>query len=329
MVQPDERPEGGAAPTGGPGRRPRWLLVLAVLVAVALVAAVVVWASSGGDDAAAPGPTPSSATTSPGTSATSTSPSPTASGHGAALPVYWVGEQGSTFALFREFGPAGPADPAARVQEAVTLALTGTPADPDYLNPWGSGATATTELGSGEISVDLSPAAITRTSVGSQLASLLVQQLVWTATAAAQQDVPVRFTVGGQVQDLFGTISADQPIARGRGDDDPRALVWISEPGEQGSVPAEAATFRGEGVNAFENTLVWRIEQDGVVTDDGFFGVTSPAGGPVEMGQRGEWVLRPEAPLPPGRYTLTVEVPDESGGESTLRWFDSKTFTAR
>lgn len=246
---------------------------------------------------------------------------------GGALPVYWVGEQGSRFALFREFGQRGPADAADRVQAAVSAALEGSPADPDYSSPWPDGGTAATSLRDGEIQVDLSSSAVEGASVGSELAEVMVQQLVWTATAAAGQDWPVRFTVDGEAADLFGTVSTAEPIRRGSGATDPRGLVWISTPVEGTTLSAGVPDFAGEGVNASENTLVWTIEQDGAVVEEGFFGVTGSGGQPVDTGERGAWTFSPEQPLSPGEYTLTVEVPDESGGESTFRHLDTKTFT--
>ncbi|HZI96040.1 MAG TPA: GerMN domain-containing protein [Actinomycetales bacterium] len=313
-------------------RRPRWVPALAAVAAVAAVAIGVgaVFALGGDDDPITPAQTPSvtdsatepAPTTEPTPSETSEPPPPAL---GEALPVYWVGEQGSRFALFREFGEAGPADAAERVQAAVDAALGGTPADPDYSTPWANGSAATTSLGADEIGIDLNAAAA-GSSMGSELAVVAVQQLVWTATAAAQQDVPVRFTVEGSPSDLFGVVSASEPISRGGGFDDPRALVWIDLP-DGASTPLGALTVTGSGVNAYENTLVWTLERGGSVVDEGFFGVEGPGGAPVDTGQRGTWSLDLDVSAP-GEYTLTVEVPDASGGaEGTVRSFDTKSFT--
>ena len=311
-------------------RRPRWVPVLAAVAAVAVVAvgAGVVFGLVGDDDPITPAQTPSVSESSAPAETTEPSPSETSEpppALGETLPVYWVGEQGSRFALFREFGEPGPAEAAARVQAAVEAALGGTPADPDYSSPWAEGSAATTSLGSDEIAIDLNAAAA-GSSMGSELAVVAVQQLVWTATAAAQQDVPVRFTVEGSPADLFGTVSTAEPIGRGSGFDDPRALVWISLQ-EGTTLEAGATTVNGEGVNAFENTLVWTLERDGSTVDEGFFGVTGPGGAPVDTGQRGTWSLDLGV-LDAGEYTLTVEVPDPSGGaEGNVRSFDTKTFT--
>lgn len=363
MVEPTDR-LGAITSEIDAGRRPRWVPLLAAVAGVAAVGLVAGLTFGLGDDdeAASPAspsvietgtadptpgePSPSGIETetaeplpsAPAPSVTAvpvpapTTPSasvepPTGRPLGGALPVYWVGEQGSRFALFREFGDDGPDDPATRVQAAVDTAIGGSPADPDYSSPWPDGAGATTSLSAGEIEIDLSSAAVEGASVGSELAQVMVQQLVWTATAAAGQDVPVRLTVDGEPADLFGTVSTAEPIRRGSGVDDPRGLVWITTPAEGTTLSAGVPELAGEGVNASENTLVWTIERDGVVVGQGFFGVTGSGGRPVDTGERGTWAFSPDQPLDPGEYTITVEVPDESGGESTFRHVDTKTFT--
>lgn len=318
----------------------RWVPWVAGLAAAAVVGLVVGAFVGLGEDrderVAAPLPSVSDGPVTP-TPSPSTPPSPSPSPSeptrtapaetGDALPVYWVAEQGTRFALFREFGRPGPADPAARVQAAVTEALSGAPADPDYTTAWADGAAATTSLVDGEISVDLNEAAASGESMGSELAVVSVQQLVWTATAAAGESVPVRITVEGGTPDLFGTVSLAEPFVRGTGQDDPRGLVWITSLTEGETVDAGPLRVTGDGVNAFENTLNWTLERDGAPVDDGFFGVEGPGGAGVDTGERGTWTL--DLDLEPGSYTLTVEVPDASSGEGTFRWFDTKRFTAR
>lgn len=336
MVQPTDKLSSITERIDDSERRPRWVPVLAAVAAVAVigVGAALGLGLGGDDDPVTPAAPPTDSPTSePAPPPTEPAPSETPAwttpppAEGDVLPVYWVGEQGSRFALFREFGEAGPADPAARVQAAVDAALGGSPADPDYSSPWADGAAATTSLGDSEIAIDLNAAAA-GSSMGSELAVVAVQQLVWTATAAAVQDVPVRITVEGEAADLFGTVSTSEPISRGSGQEDPRSLVWIDLP-DGASTPVAQRTVSGEGVNAYENTLNYTLERDGSVVDEGFFGVSGPPNGePVDTGQRGTWEVDLEV-SEPGEYTLTVEVPDASDGESTVRSFDSKTFTAR
>jgi spore germination protein GerM len=339
MVHPDDR-LGSITDRIEEERRPRWVPVLAAVAGVAVVALGAGLALGLGDDDPV---NPAATSPSTQTDASTTEPAPTTTeaetpepstvteeppaAQGDDLPVYWVGEQGSRFALFREFGEPGPTDPEARAQAAVDAALDGSPADADYSAPWPDGAAASTSLGADEIAIDLNAAAADGSSIGSELALTMVQQLVWTVTAAVQQDVSVRITVDGEAVDLFGAVSTDEPISRATGMDDPRGLVWITTPVEGGTLEADAPEFSGQGVNAFENTLGWTLERDGAVVEEGFFGVSAPDGEPVDAGERGEWTLQPEQPLEPGEYSLTVEVPDASDGESTIRHFDTKTFS--
>jgi hypothetical protein len=316
---------------GGDGGR-RWVPWAAAAAAAAVVGLVVgAFLGFGArDQAQVAGPSPSATDSSavPSEPAPSSPSSPSTGAPvetGNALPVYWLGEQGSRLALFREFVGAGPSDPAARVQEAVTRALSGSPADPDYRTAWPRGSAATTSVAGGQIRIDLNAAATSGTAMGSEVAQRSVEQLVWTATAAAGENLPVRVTVEGATPDLFGTVALAQPFLRAGGEGDPRALVWITSLSDGEMVKPGALRVTGEGVNAFENTLTWRLERDGATADQGFFGVEGARGAAVDLGQRGTWSLGLD--LDPGSYTLTVEVPDESGGESTIRWFDSKRFT--
>lgn len=259
------------------------------------------------------------------TPTTVTSPTPQESPASAtsAVPVYWVGQQGSRLALFREFlsAPVAGTDVGARTSAAVERALAGGAGDPDYTSPWPAGTKATTTVSSSSIGVELTLPA-TYAVVPPATARLAVQQLVWTATAAAQENVPVRISLADGSDTLFG-LSLAKPFTRGTGTDDPRALVWILAPTQGQTVAAGALTARGEGVNAFENTVEWTLTRDGATVGHG--SVMTSA---TDTGQRGTWSV-PLDLSAPGSYVLTVAEPDPSGGESTIRWADSKAFTVR
>ena len=78
---------------------------------------------------------------------------------------------------------------------------------------------------SGGITVDLSSDAFANTSVSSGTATAGIQQLVWTVTSAAQQDVPVTVLVdGARGYRAWGSVSLDQPLRR---DARARTSVWI------------------------------------------------------------------------------------------------------
>ena len=76
----------------------------------------------------------------------------------------------------------------------------------------------------GLITVDLANAGNPQAAVTPEIRRLAVQELVWTAQAAAQQSSPVRFTVQGRASALFGSIATgrdlhpagQRPALRGR-----------------------------------------------------------------------------------------------------------------
>ncbi len=330
---------------GGPGRR--WAPVLAAAAVLVAATAAGLVALGGPDDAdhtAQPGPaapTAVASTTGPSPERTATySPhptqsatqqpapvSPTDAASGPGLPVYYPGVQGTRIALFREFHATTLSEPAARLQEAVTQALTRRPTDPDYSLPWAPGSAATTSWTPELITVDLNAAAA-GTGLGSETATVAVQQLVFTATAAVGSTAPVAITVQGKAVDLFGVLSGAQPFTRGTGADDPRAAVWISSLGQGQSVPRGSLHVSGDGVNVFENTLSWTLTRDGVQVGTGPLMPTALGGGVLDTGQRGVWALDFSV-TQPGSYELSVEVPDASNGEGSVVWKDTKGFVVR
>ncbi|MGN6687024.1 MAG: GerMN domain-containing protein [Actinomycetales bacterium] len=315
----------------GPWRQARtWVAAAAAAVIVAGGAAVGLGVLGRSDTSHAIAPAQSGSAT-PVRSSTSSGSLPVATLTG--VPVYWLGQQGSDLALFREFqrlpipssARATASEAEQRLQAAVTAAVAGQPVDPDYEQVWAPGSAATTQLASDLITVDLNSAAAS-TSLGSQAATLAVQQLVWTATAAVGQNLPVRITVNGAARDLFGVVSTAQPFTRQIGSADPRAAVWIDDPA-QGATVDPTFTAHGSGLNAFENTLSWKVIQGQSVITSGQVGVVGSDGKPVDIGQRGTWSL--DLTLPSGQYRLEVSVPDASGGASTAVRMDSKDFTVR
>ena len=103
-----------------------------------------------------------------------------------ALPVYYLGLVGNSYRLFREFHPLPPADSgsspgaiAARVQEAVTQAMSRPPDDPDYRTLWAAGAGARTTVGPDRISIVLNEAAAGGLSVAGTGADAIAIQQLW------------------------------------------------------------------------------------------------------------------------------------------------------
>ncbi|NYG08122.1 hypothetical protein BJ986_002609 [Phycicoccus badiiscoriae] len=265
---------GPVTATGGSGAR-RWVMPLAAAAAVAAIIGGLWW--SGHDD----GPTitppqtsgpsqsatsaPTSSTTSPGTAP------PTGAGttKSVALPVYFVGPIGDakpTYKLFREFVsgavPVGGGD-AKRVEVALGLAMNAQPFSNTngYLQPWSGTRVTAATVTPDAIQVTLSSPGAAGFDAETQ--RLAVQELVWTAQAAAQKTLPVRFQVADGSTTLFGSISTAQAFTRPPSDRlyEDIAPIWITSPtGDQVLPKAKPVVVRGLAI-VFEATVNWQLER--------------------------------------------------------------------
>ena len=285
---------------------------------------------SSSEDPAAP---TGSSSASPSGPARSTTAAP-------ALPVYVVGPQGGTFGLFREFRPSTRSEPAERVQEAVDAALSDQPEHPDRVRVWASRSAARTSVTETAIIVDLNQSATgtdLATAQGKVSGETLVQQLVWTATAALASSgnppdgaatIPVRITVDGATVELFG-VDLSQPLQR-RSLGEPRAGVWITNPAEGAVLPAGTVRISGEAVSRPDNPPTWLLRgTDGGTTDE--LKLTERpdgSGGPVEPGRRGYWTLELDLQTA-GTYTLEVSVLDPQASNPGTVWSDRLRFEVR
>ncbi len=323
-------------------RPPMWRRPVVLGVAAASVTAVAVIAGSayfmGGssDDTVASGSDSSpsvSAVQSPISSATeseptgATNPLPTASegtqpGNDT-VPVYYVTETTRGERLAREFRdvptPDGP------LVAAVTTMLAGTPLDPDY---YGGVWLPDTQVRAVEVKNDVIEVDLTGetdyTGIRDDVATLAVQQLVYTVTAAASDAdlngaLPVQILVDGEPPtQMWGQLDLSAPISRA----DPievRQLVQVNNPA-QDAVVGPAVTIDGEAaVN--EANLVWEIRRDGEVVENGFTTAR-------ECCRFAEFRFTVE--LEPGSYTVSVSESDDSGGaEGFGPTSDTKDFTVQ
>lgn len=307
--------------------RPRRGLVwLAAAAAVVVVGGVVGVLALGGDDdpppaagptttTTEPAPSPSSPTTSSPPS-TTTAPPPAAELTG--VPVYWLGDTTANVWLYREFRTLP--DEGGVVRTAVLAAMSERPLDPDHRTPWSPPSRLEVSTDDG-IVIDVSADAFAGGGVGSRVAELAVQQIVWTATAAAQSTAPVTILVDGAPYDAWGAIALGEAMTRAP-QQDVQAPVWIDSPTEGQQVAPGVVRVTGVST-AFEATVNWEL-----TTDDAEVVGTGFAMG----GANGEYaryeLTTPE--LAPGTYTIAVWAPDESGGESPEgpRMFEqTRTFT--
>lgn len=306
-----------------------------------LVIAGMVLAGCGGDE-----PTPSgSATTSSATSSTtsSTTPSPTTSiptvtfteppsptatavptpGTLAGIPVYWVGHSRGEPALFREFR-AVP-DAGGKIASAVAAMTRTKPLDPDYSTPWRPAGKVTVTQSGSALRVDLSADAVSATGLTQDVAEIAVQQLVYTATAAAHvartPASTVAITIDGKPALAWGRVQLGAPTARAPMTE-VQAHAWVISPQQGDVVPAGTVRFTGYGTS-FEATFMWRITK----ADGGRVAEGSVMGG-TGTGGFGEltWTAR----LGAGSYIVRLATDDPSGGAAPGgAAVDTKTFTVR
>jgi hypothetical protein len=305
-----------------------WLVpAIAGLAAVSVVAAVLwgagVFAAPKADREPASTPSPTAAPTgTPTASASEPSPSGTttvSAGPTLSLPVYYVGiervgegEGRLRRVLFREYHPLPTgADRASWVVSAVGAMLDGAPADPDYAyGLWPrsvrvvdaavdeAGKSVTVDLsGVGDLASAGPPDGVS----AADAATSALQQLVYTATAAAAADQtfsPTTVTVladGQPLTALWGE-PVDQPLRRAT---DALSNIAIESPGE-GAVVSSPVTVSGLAA-LFETQGSWEL--------------TGPGGAVVDSGQ----VQTAESGK---RLPFTINLGDLAPGEYTIKVFD-------
>lgn len=236
------------------------------------------------------------------------------------VPVYYVADSGDGLRLTREFHTVETS--LSPIAAAVQEMLTAPAADPDYTTLWAPGVeVVAAEVGEGFIGVDLTGTPSLDSAVGDD-AELALQQLVYTATAAAAdagQDgsLPVRVTVdGAEAGPLFGAADVSEPVGRA----DPlevRQLVQLNEPAE-GATVSGPVSVKGEAA-VFEATVLWELRRDGEAVDSGNTSTTECCTfAPFEMTLDD---------VEPGTYELVMSESDPSGGEGRPPMSDTRTFT--
>lgn len=283
--------------------RPHRLATAAALLALSLAGCT----TDPGDDPTTPPATPGEEPTSEPTE--SDTPDPVAD---ELVEVYYLIDTRTGFRLAREPRDA-PADSLARA--AVEHMIAG-PADSDYSTAWDPGTQVLDVRDEdGTVVVDLSEEARTA-NIGSEGAALMVQQLVWTATAEDPEAAVSLLIEGEPAGELWGAVSWDEPVTRA----DPldvRMLVQIAEPGE-GAVVSSPVTVTGDAA-AFEANVPWKVtDTSGAEVLSGF-----------TMTSEGQ-TFAPfsfEIELPPGTYSVMIVEDDPSDGEGGTPMSDSRTIT--
>ena len=191
-----------------------------------------------------------------------------------AMPVYEVvtGTSTQPWLLNRTFITApDPGDRAARVQAAITALLSGTTSDGKqiaiygYQQPWTAGTTATVTVTDTQIGIVLNQAGATGLSADQQ--RIAVQSLVWTVTAAAQLNVPVRVEVTGGKAAFASKPAGNYARPDSTASYTDLVPIWADSP-TPGATVTVPVTVTGQAC-VFEAQFSWELLQGSTVVKSG------------------------------------------------------------
>ena len=269
-------------------------------------------------------------TTGPSTG-TSQAPAPLETSQTSAkAPVYWLGKARDGVYLYREFRDADGKDNP--IATALRIMMSQKPLDPHYFTPWQPPKKlAASVSGRNYITVDVSSDAF-NTGVDEATAQLAVQQLVYTATAAAAssglvdsgQPISVMLLVDGRTSQLaFDRVQLGQLMQR---DPSMVAPVWIIDP-QEGTQLTGALKVFGRG-NVPGTAYAWQIlHHDAQGTKSTYVSGTVTSGS--QPGHLGEFTF--SVNLPAGDYEVRILPADDASAPPTAgtsAW-DSKSFTIK
>ena len=307
----DVHPDSGPDQIRARAKRPSATRWVPITVAAAAATAVVI---GGGAWLAQQQPSSNPPSAGPGTPQ-SPSQAPAAPTHTVDATVFYTGATASGPRLFPELRRVTDATDT-DLQVAVDEALTGTPHDPDYRNPFKAlGVTAKAAVVSGAVTIDLSDSLQRPSGMSAKDAEAAVQSLVRTADAAAQSSAPVTFTVSGAPAASVLGVDTSSPVAPAS-DDAAVSPVLIDTPA-QGAKVSGRFTVTGRAAT-FEANVVWELKRGNMVVRNGF--TTAQ-----ECCTLAPYSFRVTAP--PGDYTLVVHDTDESDGEGVGTSQDTKDIT--
>ncbi|MFJ6026807.1 GerMN domain-containing protein [Pseudarthrobacter sp. NPDC092424] len=242
-------------------------------------------------------------------------------------PVYWIGRSGQNVFLYREFRDVPEQENP--VTRALRAMMSEQPLDPDFFTPWQNPSSLATSIsGKDVINVDVSEDAF-NSNLDADMAARAVQQLVYTATAAAAssglidsgQQIRVRILVDGHTDyPAFKHIRLGDLMSRAPG---MVAPVWIIDPQEGVEMGAGSVKITGRSTKA-GSRLRWQILKgtEGAVKMPYLTGETTAA---AEAGQSGIFTLAPK--LPAGDYELKVAQAGTGDGPDLNA--DTRTFSVR
>ena len=244
-------------------------------------------------------------------------------------PVYWIGRSNDNAFLYREFRDVP--DQENPVTRALRVMMSQKPLDPDFFTPWQNPKKLATSIsGKNVITVDVSADAF-NSNVDAAMAERAIQQLVYTATAAAAsaglidsgQQVQVVVLVDGHTDYVaFDHVRLGAPTSRSAG---MVAPVWIIDPQEGASVADGSVKISGRST-VQGGKLHWEIlKVDGDNAKTAYLNGNATAS--ADSAQSGLFTL--SANLGPGRYEVRVAQVDASSDSAKELFFDTRGFTVK
>lgn len=225
------------------------------------------------------------------------------------VPLYWVGQTSNSSYLFREYSnyQAEDAAPSGDIVSTTIAMLSKThPRDGDYHSAWkpasrvGSSMSAT-----GTLTVDVSPDMFNMTATPTE-ARMAIQQLIYTATAAAAvagigkagPDTKVVILVDGRRGFTFGGQTLGSPMTR---DKAAAAPLWIIDPSQDEQT---TSTFSVKMVASnIASKVYWDIKTNDDVVASGEENLSEQDGGLQE--------IQFSKSLPTGKYTIRMYIRTE------------------
>jgi spore germination protein GerM len=246
----------------------------------------------------------------------------------AKAPVYWLGRARDGVYLYREFRDAEAKDNP--IATALRIMMSQKPLDPHYFTPWQSPKKlAASVSGRNYITVDVSADAF-NTGVDEPTAQLAVQQLVYTATAAAAgsglvdggQPISVMLLVDGRTSQLaFQRVQLGQLMQR---DPSMIAPVWIIDPQEGTQLKGSVKVFGRATLP--DRQFAWQVLRHDAQGNRSVY-VSGRVASGNSPGHVGEFTF--SVNLPPGDYEVRILPADDASAPataSTSAW-DSKAVT--
>ncbi|KQY54591.1 MULTISPECIES: Gmad2 immunoglobulin-like domain-containing protein [unclassified Nocardioides] len=247
------------------------------------------------------------------------------------VPVYYIGDGPGGSVLFREFTKLRPGSGQSNVEAALGMAVSGTPMDPDYRQPWpdGTKVDTTAETMQGDVIVvplleGGTPLHDRPDGMSERDAQLAIEQLVYTAQAAVGKGrLPVQILLDGEHSDTVLGVPTSEPLANA---DvlDTLSLMNVTAPVEGAEV---SGSFTATGVNnSFESNVQWQVLKGDKVVKDGF-GTAEGWG----MDRLFPWKVKVDVSgLAPGEYTFKAMNDDPTGGaEGNGPDVDTKTIVVK